>query len=132
RRAAARGAICWVGLDSPQEVATVVAAAAAPAAAVAFGSPRCARELLFDASATVAGAVLRADLPRDRELAVLAFGELRARGRRVRIERRAVGPLAARRALAGVEPGGTSAKRASRLAAAFLGARHSGSGGDPP
>jgi hypothetical protein len=64
--------------------------------------------------------LLRAELPRDRALAALVVGELRSRGLRARVATRALGRVAARRALAGVDPGGGAASRARRLARGLL------------
>ncbi len=52
-------------------------------------------------------AVIRADLPRQRALASLLARELRDDGVAVRLVTRAPGRVATRRALAGVDPGGT-------------------------
>jgi hypothetical protein len=64
--------------------------------------------------------LLRAELPRDRALAALVVGELRGRGLRARVATRALGRVAARRALAGVDPGGGAASRGRRLARGLL------------
>ena len=68
-------------------------------------------------------ALLRADLPRQRSLAALAATELRRRGIPVRISRHQLGRVAARRALAGIDPGGGASRRSARQAAALLGER---------
>jgi hypothetical protein len=66
--------------------------------------------------------LLRADLPEDRSLAALAVRELRHRGIRVKIAARPLGRVAARRALAGIEPGGASTRRLARLGRTLRGA----------
>ena len=68
-------------------------------------------------------ALLRADLPRQRSLAALAVTELRGCGIPVRISRHQLGRVAARRALAGIDPGGGASRRSARQAAALLGER---------
>jgi hypothetical protein len=67
------------------------------------------------------GAALVADPSSERPLAALAVGELRARRLPVRVETRPPGPLAARRGLAGVRPGGEASARAARIASALIG-----------
>src|SRR5205814_6455881 len=65
--------------------------------------------------------LLRADLPASRSLTALAVGELRSRGIRARIATRPLGRIAARRALAGIEPGGAASRRMERLARGLVG-----------
>jgi hypothetical protein len=67
-----------------------------------------------------AGLVL-VELPADRSLAALAVAEVRSRGLRARVASRPLQPLAARRALAGIRPGGAAGSRIRRLAAGLLG-----------
>ena len=67
-------------------------------------------------------ALLRAELPRDRALAALAVRDLRGRGLAVRIATRPLAWAPARRALAGVRPGGMEEARLRRWAALLLGA----------
>ncbi|MGZ8622377.1 MAG: D-alanyl-D-alanine carboxypeptidase family protein, partial [Solirubrobacterales bacterium] len=77
-------------------------------------------EALGEAGPPVSGGMLRADLPRDRALAALVVEELRGRGLRARVATRALGRIAARRALAGVDPGGVASSRTARLARGLL------------
>jgi hypothetical protein len=67
------------------------------------------------------GGVLVADRASERSLAALAVAELHDRGLRARVETRPPGPLAGRRALAGIRPGGEASGRAARMAAALFG-----------
>jgi hypothetical protein len=67
--------------------------------------------------------LLRAELPAQRSLAALAAIELRDAGLRVRIAGRALGRVASRRALAGIDPGGDASRRCARLARGLLGVR---------
>jgi len=62
-------------------------------------------------------AVLLAELPRDRSLAALACGELARERIRTRVFTRPLPPLAARRALAGIRPGGRAGRALARFAA---------------
>ncbi|MSO42071.1 MAG: hypothetical protein EXQ70_09315, partial [Solirubrobacterales bacterium] len=66
-------------------------------------------------------ALIGVTLPRDRSLAALAVGELRAEGVRVKIAPRSLPRVAARRASAGVSPGGAASARVERLGRALLG-----------
>ena len=67
------------------------------------------------------GGVLVVDPASERSLAALAVAELHERGLGARVETTAPGPLAARRALAGVRPGGETSERAARIAMAVFG-----------
>ena len=68
--------------------------------------------------------LLRADLAEDRPLVALAVIELRERRLPVRVASRPLGLVASRRALAGLEVGGGSARRVSRLARGLAGPHH--------
>jgi hypothetical protein len=117
--AAARGRLAWVALepvdDWPARVAECLDLGA-PCPAVIVAPPHLWREILGDDRVAVDSAVLRADLPSQRSLAALAVGELRAAGVRTKIAGRAPGRVAARRALAGIDPGGDAGGRARRVA----------------
>jgi hypothetical protein len=127
--AAARGALCWVhadGVDDDPLAGLRVALRAARAeAAVAFAClpPKAWRPTLEDERLAIAGALLRAELPEQRSLAALAVRELGAAGIRAKVVARAPGAVASRRATAGLDPGGATAMRARRLAAALLAPR---------
>jgi hypothetical protein len=99
------------------------------ALAVVVAPPPAWRELLADDRFEADAALLRADLPAQRSLAALAAGELRAAGLRAKLATRAPGRVAARRALAGVDPGGDAGRRAKRLAWALGARRRAGSAG---
>lgn len=123
-RAAARGRLCWVSLpgDDPlPAVGAVVAAAGGSGAAVAHLPAAVWPAALCSSDLAVTGALLRADLPRQRSLAALAVHELRAAGVRARIATRAPGPVASRRVASGLDPGGETSVRAVRLARGLLG-----------
>jgi hypothetical protein len=127
--AAARGALCWVhaeGEDGDPLAGLRAALRAAHAeAAVAFAClpPHAWRPALEDERLWVAGALLRAELPEQRSLAALGVRELGAAGVRAKVVARGPGPVASRRALAGLDPGGATGGRARRLAAALLAPR---------
>jgi hypothetical protein len=125
-RGAARGRLCWLRLDAGAGAVHELAAAiriAAPADVVAH-LPGALWRAAVDAEELGADAALvRADLPAQRALAALLAGELVAAGLRVRIAGRAPGRVAARRALAGVEPGGETGRRALRFGRAMAGGR---------
>lgn len=66
------------------------------------------------------GGALVVDSDTERPLAALAVAELHLRGLGARVETRPPGPLATRRALSGIRPGGEASARAGRIAAALL------------
>jgi hypothetical protein len=116
-RAAARGRLCWLCLEagegSTEELERAVATAS-PRLVLAHVPPALWTPLL-DSLRPCAG-LLRADTRADRALAALAVGELRERGAAARIATRPLGRVGARRAIAGLDPGGTSVRRIERLA----------------
>jgi hypothetical protein len=117
--AVARGHICLASLaDEPESLDSIeLLAGAHEGVTIAhLPAPMWERGLGPHCSA----GLLRAELPRDRALAALVVGELRDRGLRARVATRALGRVAARRALAGVEPGGVAASRGRRLARGLL------------
>jgi hypothetical protein len=126
--AAARGALAWLALPGGGaglgELERALEAVPAHAFVVAVVPPRLWIEGLERARLGIVGGLVRCDLPAGRSLAALAVIELRERGLVARVEPRGLGPLAARRALAGLDPGGAAAPRARRMAAAFVAARH--------
>ena len=123
-RAAARGVVCWLGLptgDAGIEALERLAASVPEAELiVAFAGAADCRRALGRAPLSARGAVIRCELPAERPLAALTVAELRERGQLARVERRSIGPLGSRRALAGIEPGGAASRRAGRIAAAFM------------
>ncbi|HEY7150437.1 MAG TPA: transglycosylase SLT domain-containing protein [Solirubrobacterales bacterium] len=119
RRAAARGRLCWLGLPEAQDSLRELAGAletARPEVSIVYVRAGLWRAALDDPALPLRGGLLRADLAEDRSLAALAVIELRERRLRVRVASRPLGLVASRRALAGLEVGGGSARRVSRLA----------------
>jgi hypothetical protein len=116
-RVAARGRLCWLCLQAGEDLAQELEramAAASPPLMLAHVPPALWTPLL-DSLRPWAG-LLRADTRADRALAALAVGELRERGVAARIATRPLGRVGARRAIAGLDPGGTSSRRIERLA----------------
>jgi hypothetical protein len=123
--AAARGALCWLALPGGAaglgELERSLELVRANTFVVAVVPPGLWAEALDRRALALAGGLVRCDLPAARPLAALAAVELRERGLVARIDPRGLGPLASRRALAGLDPGGAAARRARRIAAAFTG-----------
>jgi len=117
--ASARGRLCWLrlapGADGPEELSRALDAAGADAAIVHLPPPRW-REAVEHPAVAAPGALIRAELPAQRPLAALVVRELREAGVAVRVATRAPGRVGARRALAGIDPGGDTARRLRRLA----------------
>src|SRR5436190_7153862 len=132
-RAAARGALAWLTLGGGDEALDELDAALehVPEArlAVVVVPPHLWNRALTRLDARLTGALLRCELPEHRSLAALTTMELRERDLRARIDPRGCGPLAARRALAGLEPGGGASRRAQRIARGLLGAGARSAGG---
>ena len=124
--AAARGRICWIGLDLDAawpEHLRAIRAAVADGLVIAHLPPGAWRRAIDDPDLEVAGAMLRAD-PRDElPLIALAVRDLRDRGVAVRVATRPLGLVGARRAMAGLDPGGPATGRMARIARALTGAR---------
>jgi D-alanyl-D-alanine carboxypeptidase/Putative Flp pilus-assembly TadE/G-like len=129
--AAARGRLVWVPLGTEEwleRLGLALDAAGPERAALVHLPPTGIRVALESDSLAPSAALVRAELPAQRALAALAVAELRAAGLRVRVAPRAPGRVAARRALAGVDPGGETSRRATGLARGLAG----GSGPRPP
>jgi hypothetical protein len=126
-RVAARGRLCWLGLDASDdalgELGRAVDALPEHAVAIAYLPPGLWQRALNGGVQRPSAALLRADLPRDRSLTAISAIELRARGIPVRVAARAPGRVASRRALAGLEAGGSASHRAGRLARGLGSAR---------
>jgi hypothetical protein len=125
--ASARGRLAWVAIEGGEgwiERAAAVAAVARSGGtpALLVLPPELWSEAIAAESLGVAAALLRADLPAQRALCALVVGEARARGVRVKVLGRAPGRVGARRALAGVDPGGEAGGRAARVARALAAA----------
>jgi soluble lytic murein transglycosylase-like protein len=106
---AARGHICRVvmppGEDRLERLREALTEQPEPVACVAHAGPRGVRQLLESRELSPRGAVLRADLHADRALTALTVRDLRTRGMGVRVAKRPLGWLQARRALAGAPTG---------------------------
>jgi hypothetical protein len=117
--ASARGHICLLPQPAGEDGLELVAAAAAEVrdglVLVAVPAAHWVAALEHGELAPRAGLVC-AEVPRERSLAALAVGELRGRGCRARVAPAAPSGIAARRALAGVRPGGRLAGRLGGLA----------------
>ncbi|HEX7059555.1 MAG TPA: transglycosylase SLT domain-containing protein [Solirubrobacterales bacterium] len=101
---ASRGRLCQVALPADLEgieQARAAVAVARASAAVLHLPPRLLHAALEDDCLPLSGALLRADLRRDRALTALVVGDLRERGVSAAVLKRQLGWLAARRALAG-------------------------------
>jgi hypothetical protein len=126
---AARGRLCWLGVDTGEDALDKVRGAVdelpAGGLAVTHLPPRLWRAAIEGELSMPVRALLRADLRRDRSLAALTVIELRARRIPVRVATRPLGRIATRRALAGLESGGAASRRVVRLAAG-LSARANG------
>jgi hypothetical protein len=122
---AARGRLCWLGLPATEEsladLERALSSAPAGVIAVAHLPARLWQAALRDGDLRPRAGLLRADLPADRSLTVLAVTELRERRLPVRVASRPLGRVASRRALAGLETGGAAALRVGRLARGLAG-----------
>jgi hypothetical protein len=118
---AARGRLCWLGISADDRLdelrrALDVASAAQPPIAVGHVPTRLWRTALAAPGLKPCGALLRADLPGERALTAMAVIELHERRLAARVASRPLGRVASRRALAGLETGGTAGRRVARLA----------------
>ncbi len=123
-RAAARGRICFAAPPSAADPVEAIVAAlvrpALPAPLVAcVCDPGDFRALIAAAPEGRRGALVRALPGTDRSLLALLVAELAARRVPVRAWTRPLGLVPGRRALAGLEPGGATGRRAARFAAAL-------------
>ena len=109
---ASRGSVCHLKLSPDLEGIEQVAAAAPlvrESAAVIHLPPSLLRPVLEQARIQPTGALLRADLARDRPLTALAVRDLMAQGLRLAVLKRSLGWLTARAALLGAAPAGGQA-----------------------
>jgi hypothetical protein len=122
-RSASRGQTCHlaVGAD-PLDLDAIRAALplARESVAVLRLPPFLLRAVLAEPGIPVSAALLRADLGEDRALAALAARDLTARGLRVRVLKRSLAWVPARRALFGLLPPGSPGGLPSRLTAGIL------------
>ena len=124
--AAARGHLCQMSLqgdDGLDRLAELIASPLPASLVLAHVPQRDWPRALAHPGIPARGGLLQADLPADRSLVALAVGELHERGLRARVAGRALGRIAARRALTGIEPGGAVSRRARRFARSFLALR---------
>jgi hypothetical protein len=106
-RAASRGQTCHLAVpDEPEAFEHVRAAMplVRDSVAVVHLPPARLQEALAQLGAQLTGAILRADLDRDRALGALAVRDLVAHGLRTKVLKHALGWVPARRALFGVLP----------------------------
>jgi hypothetical protein len=121
-RGSARGLICHLALDEDEALdASEAALETADAELAVIHLPGRLWVPALASDLTIAGGCLLVSLPGERSLAALAVGELERRRVRRRIATRAPGPLASRRALAGVRPGGGHSEYARGIAKRLLG-----------
>lgn len=121
--AAARGHICSAALvESDRErMLSLLEAAGEGVQVVCHLGAVAAGGWLELGSPPVGGLLLAAELPREASLAALVHDSLRRRGIVARVHSGGIGPVASRRSLAGVPPGGGSEARISRFADALKG-----------
>jgi Transglycosylase SLT domain/D-alanyl-D-alanine carboxypeptidase/Putative Flp pilus-assembly TadE/G-like len=128
--AAARGHLCHLAVPASAEGLAELAGAATAAAACVAQVPGGLWTVALDyGELEIRGGLVLVELPRERSLAALAAGELRERGLRARVASRPLPALAARRAVAGIRPGGSAGARLRRLARGLLPARGEGESG---
>lgn len=121
-RASARGHFCHLGAapepdDSPS--ISSLADGAGVELLIMHVAPELWASVIDSPGLGPEAGLLLADLPGERSLAALWVSELRARGMAARVEGHPPPLLAARRALAGIRPGGVTSVRARRLARAL-------------
>ncbi|MGZ8666820.1 MAG: hypothetical protein ACXWZM_06885 [Solirubrobacterales bacterium] len=126
-QAAARGRICHLRLPADGEGRGLASAALAalpePALCVLHGPPDSLRAQLDLRDLLPQGALLRANLERDRSLAALAAADLNSRGIRVRIAKHPLGWLAGRLALAGLQSADAGPRSTGQLLSGLRGGR---------
>lgn len=125
-RAVARGSICWLTKRTGDEgeplgeLEELLATPLPSSLAVVNLPPALWAQAIDRSGLRILGGLVRADLGSDRELVALAVAELRSRGLAARVAKRAQGPVAARRSLAGLEAGGAASARARRAAGVLV------------
>lgn len=121
-RAASRGQTCHLAVDPSEEGHDSIRAAlplVRDAVAVLHVPPACCRGLL-DAGIGAGGVLLRADLAADRALTAMVVSELRGQDLLVRVLKRPLAWVSARRALFGVLPKDSPGGFPSRLQQTLL------------
>jgi len=122
-RAASRGQTCHLAVpvgDSTFEALRAALPLVRDSAAVVHLPPRLLQPALAEEGVRPTAVLLRADLPADRPLTALAVADLLDRDLRVRVLKRPLPWVAARRALFGLLPAATPGGLPSRLAAGIL------------
>lgn len=122
--AAARGHVCAVSLPPDPSSLDVLADAAGeadPGALVVYVRPELWPPAVEHPGLAPDGALLRGEPRDDRALLALATAHLRRRRIRAKVATRPLGRLQARRAMAGVDPGGAAGQMADRLARGLIG-----------
>lgn len=125
-RAAARGQVCHLSVDSDDDGLGAAAAAidvVRGTVAVLLLRPRLLQRALEDPSLRPTGVLLRADLPDDRALVALTARDLLERGLAVGVSKRRLSWVAERRALFGVLPAGAPGGLSERLVRRLCGGR---------
>ena len=120
RRASARGHVCHLAVEEAEPIEELAVSAAGSTAelAVIHLPGRLWVPALEANGLAPAGGCLLVSLPSERSLAALAVEELARRRVPCRVATRAPGQLAARRALAGIRPGGWVSELAAGIARA--------------
>ena len=116
--ASSRGHICSVSLSDERwdEVGpTALVDLAMPSRVVFSLGAEIPYQRASDLGEVLAGCVALLDLPEERSLGALVAAEMLDRGIAVKVTGRQPGPVAARRALAGVMPGGAAEQYAQRV-----------------
>jgi hypothetical protein len=135
RRASARGHICHLALGGragdTSELPDAIAASGAELAVIHLPGALWVPALEIP-ELRVLGGCLLVSLPEERSLAALAVDDLGRRRLRARVATRPPAPLAARRSLAGVRPGGRASQIAGRIARALIGPARVGAPGRTP
>jgi hypothetical protein len=130
-RAASRGQTCHLAVPDGEDALAAVRAAAPlarEAVVILHMPPARLQPALADEGIRPSGAMLCADLASDRALTALCVRDLRARGLRVKVLKRPLGWVPARRALFGVlpadAPGGLPSSLAESLLESEISAAH--------
>ena len=121
-RAAARGRLCFAALARPGDSSAATMLASFLADGIEPSLLVCLTErgdfrACLEAGASQSAALLRSSRGAERSLLALVSTELIGAGIRLKVWAPPIGLIAARRALAGLEPGGESGRRAARFAA---------------
>jgi len=123
-RAAARGRLCFAAPlaaadDPPAALGGLLEADPGASLVLCLCDPGDFRSVLAQAPRAERAALIRAAPRADRSLLALLSAELRAMAVPLKVWSAPIGTIPGRRALAGLEPGGESGRRAVRLAAAL-------------